>query len=506
MNSEPCPLLVVALAGRVGSGVSFVRDKIIQELKTYKYETEVIDVSDVFLDKFYQQYAEDPELRSLSEGSKADRTTELQRRGNYLRNKHGPDCIARFTFRDFIARDLDGEQGLTDRRAYVIDSLKNPHESEYLRQVLESAFLLVGVVADDSVRRTRLIERKNYSPEQFDRVSDIDAGEKESYEQNVTDTILGADYFFENNFNTKNEISLEAERFLRLVFKTSLDTPRRDEKGMMVAYSASLESACLSRQVGAAIFSESGDVISTGRNDVPQFGGGLYTTESPAGDKRCWVHGGKCYNDNEKIEIIESILKDITDRVEAGEQKHVIKDDVRKEIIDTVRESLKSSRVKRLLEFSRSIHAEMDAILAVARENIPGLKGSTLYCTTYPCHNCAKHIVGAGIKRVVFLEPYEKSMARKLHTDSIAGRDQDRSSKRLFIDSFTGTNPKRFNDFFSAHIERKTEKGIFRDNDRMRFTLTPVGAISITEMTARLELFRREHQPVLQEEEDAEQP
>ncbi|MDN3612645.1 hypothetical protein QWZ16_23945 [Vibrio ostreicida] len=26
----------------------------------------------------------------------------------------------------------------------------------------------------------------------------------------------------------------------------------------------------------------------------------------------------------------------------------------------------------------------------------------------FPCHNCAKHIVASGIKRVVYVEPYPK--------------------------------------------------------------------------------------------------
>lgn len=496
MNDDPCPLLVIALVGRVGSGVSFVRDKILQELKTYKYDTEVIDVSDIFLDRFYESYAEgDTQFKDLTSGSKADRTRELQRRGNYLREKHGPAFVARATFQDVIATDIGSEPGLENRRAYIIDSLKNPQESLYLRRVFESSFFLVAVVADDNVRRSRLVERKNYDPREFDAISSADGCEELTYGQNVTETILGADYFFENNFHTKNEISREAERFLRLVFKTSLDTPRVDEKGMMIAYAASLESACLSRQVGAAILSQSGDIISIGHNDVPQFGGGLYTPESPDGDGRCWVHGGKCYNDNEKSVIIDSIVAGIAGDVRDGNSNNQLKDEVLDVFLGIVRDNLQSSRVKKLLEFSRSIHAEMDAILTVARDNIAGIKDSTLYCTTYPCHNCAKHIVGAGIKRVVFLEPYEKSLARKLHPDSIADPEQDRTSKKLLIEPFTGTSPKRFNDFFSAQASGRKSNGIFLDNDRYRVSLSPVGAISISEMNARLELFRRKDNP-----------
>jgi deoxycytidylate deaminase len=71
-----------------------------------------------------------------------------------------------------------------------------------------------------------------------------------------------------------------------------------------------------------------------------------------------------------------------------------------------------------ITEFGRPVHAEMEAILSCARIGISPKMG-TLYCTTFPCHNCAKHIVAAGIKRVVYVEPYPKSKAEKLHSDSL---------------------------------------------------------------------------------------
>ncbi|MFD2579396.1 deaminase [Novosphingobium colocasiae] len=55
------------------------------------------------------------------------------------------------------------------------------------------------------------------------------------------------------------------------------------------------------------------------------------------------------------------------------------------------------------MNFSRSVHAEMEAIVSVARIGKGSTVESTLYTTTFPCHNCARHIVAAGITRVVFL-------------------------------------------------------------------------------------------------------
>jgi deoxycytidylate deaminase len=71
-----------------------------------------------------------------------------------------------------------------------------------------------------------------------------------------------------------------------------------------------------------------------------------------------------------------------------------------------------------LIEFSRAVHAEMDAILSAARTGAR-LVGSRLFVTTFPCHYCARHIVTAGISEVHYIEPYPKSRALNLHQDSI---------------------------------------------------------------------------------------
>lgn len=51
------------------------------------------------------------------------------------------------------------------------------------------------------------------------------------------------------------------------------------------------------------------------------------------------------------------------------------------------------------------LHAEANAITKVARSNNSS-DGSTLYVTSSPCLECAKLIIQAGIKRVVFSEYY----------------------------------------------------------------------------------------------------
>lgn len=53
------------------------------------------------------------------------------------------------------------------------------------------------------------------------------------------------------------------------------------------------------------------------------------------------------------------------------------------------------------------IHAEQNVLMFCAKKGIP-TDGTTMYITLSPCSTCAKLIVQAGIKRVVFLECYKE--------------------------------------------------------------------------------------------------
>jgi dCMP deaminase len=64
-------------------------------------------------------------------------------------------------------------------------------------------------------------------------------------------------------------------------------------------------------------------------------------------------------------------------------------------------------------ELCRGLHAEQNAIVQAALYGI-SIKGSILYCTTQPCVTCAKMIINAGIKRIIYQEKYPDELARKL--------------------------------------------------------------------------------------------
>ena len=118
--------------------------------------------------------------------------------------------------------------------------------------------------------------------------------------------------------------------------------------------------------------------------------------------------------------------------------KHLMKEDAEHSVGDP--------RIMDILEFGRIIHAEMSAICDAARNGLC-LRGGVMYCTTFPCHICAKHIIAVGICRVVYLEPYPKSYAFELHSDSIAV-DPDGLTDKVRFELFIGVAPYRYRDLF----------------------------------------------------------
>ncbi|MCG7044628.1 deaminase, partial [Pseudomonas aeruginosa] len=101
----------------------------------------------------------------------------------------------------------------------------------------------------------------------------------------------------------------------------------------------------------------------------------------------------------------------------------------------------KDSQLKSLIEFSRAVHAEMHALLTAGETKGGQIRNGKLFVTTYPCHSCARHLVAAGVKEVYFLEPYRKSLATRLHSDSITERESDDSKVRVM--PFDGVAPSR---------------------------------------------------------------
>jgi dCMP deaminase len=77
-----------------------------------------------------------------------------------------------------------------------------------------------------------------------------------------------------------------------------------------------------------------------------------------------------------------------------------------------LRDELKIPSGQRM-ELSRAIHAEQNAIIQAAKVGI-SIQDSTLYVTTHPCFTCAKMLINAGIKKIIYKDGYPDEFAREI--------------------------------------------------------------------------------------------
>jgi cytidine deaminase len=118
----------------------------------------------------------------------------------------------------------------------------------------------------------------------------------------------------------------------------------------------------------------------------------------------------------------------------------------------------RKSQIMDVIEYGRAVHAEMAAISSAANRGV-SIKGCDLYSTTFPCHECARHIVASGLRRVYYIEPYPKSLVIELYSDSIAiNGDIDKLDKVHFI-PFDGIAPRLYMKLFLGDKKREKKLG-----------------------------------------------
>lgn len=62
------------------------------------------------------------------------------------------------------------------------------------------------------------------------------------------------------------------------------------------------------------------------------------------------------------------------------------------------------------LDVCKAIHAEANIVLQLGY----GLQNATVYCNTQPCTNCFKLLMGAGVERIVWKNPYDDPYVKTL--------------------------------------------------------------------------------------------
>jgi len=445
--------LVIGIVSAVGTESTRVIGPLTDRLKGFGYTVEDIRVSSIL-------------PVPASAAREYDRIKHYMCEGDKLRQSSKNNVILAAG----VAQQISQKRGgAPTKKAYIVNSLKHPREVEFLRKVYGDGFYLIGIHADVKRRHKYLTEDKSCTQEQANELIKIDEDESFDHGQKTRDTYHLADFFL-NFGKNDDQIKNGLQRFLELIFSHPYKNPTFDEFAMFMAFNSSVRSGDLSRQVGAVISRER-QIIATGANDVPQSGGGLYWAEmNPETGEVNDRPDGKDYmrdmdsNKQTQAEIIREIATALLDKGLVSADKEI-----------DLAAALKESKISDLTEFGRIVHAEMDALLSCSRAGIPTVD-STLYCTTFPCHNCAKHIIASGITRVVYVEPYPKSRALEFHSEAIELKSElnttTADNRLVKFEPFVGVGPRRFLDLFSmslgsgSKLRRKNKDGSTVDWDK----------------------------------------
>ncbi|MCL2607955.1 MAG: cytidine/deoxycytidylate deaminase family protein [Methanomassiliicoccaceae archaeon] len=139
-----------------------------------------------------------------------------------------------------------------------------------------------------------------------------------------------------------------------------MDRPDSDTYFMNMADLISTRSTCVRRRVGAVIVKDK-RVLTTGYNG------------SPRGTRHCEEEG--CIRDQQNI---------------PSGTRH---------------------------ELCRGVHAEQNAVIQAAYFGI-SIDGASIYTTTFPCSMCAKMLINAGIKEIVYLDNYTDELSERLFDET----------------------------------------------------------------------------------------
>jgi cytidine deaminase len=332
--------------------------------------------------------------------------------------------------------------------------------------------MLIGVHAPEALRLHNLTNRRRErspstsGPFEVAAIEDIKRDEQDlsvPYGQSMRTTFAESDFIVDSRSDDVLRATLG--RTIDVVFGDPFATPTRDEQAMAQAYVAGVRSSEMGRQVGAALVSPQGDIVATGTNEVPRGGGGLYWSGDRP-DHRDFKEPVPVDSNTEwKRRVARELIARLGDEGldgrwldtsrAAGPDGVVAEDDLEAFLV-----TVKGTRFADLIEFGRAVHAEMEAVLSAARRGV-AVQDATVVCTTFPCHNCTRHLIAAGVRRLVYLFPYAKSLARELHYDAIEIDPADPAAVpagRMLMEQFIGVTPRGFTHYFVfSRIDRKDD-------------------------------------------------
>ncbi|NHM01467.1 cytidine/deoxycytidylate deaminase family protein [Flavobacterium difficile] len=216
-----------------------------------------------------------------------------------------------------------------------------------------------------------------------------------------------------NTFLTREE---QLMKLISLIYQPGLITPSASERNMQIAYTAKLNSGCISRQVGAVITDKNFVAKSIGWNDVAK------------GHTPCNLRNVEDYfNDNISNSVHYSEFeKGNPTSTSDYKYKNSAVSNFKEAIIDYFEQDYNDKKEElngKNCSFcfksihnhyegesnqvhTRSLHAEENAMLQLTKSGGLGVEHGILFTTASPCELCSKKAYQLGIRIIFYIDPY----------------------------------------------------------------------------------------------------
>ena len=379
----------------------------------------------------------------------------IRRSGSPTSDELSPDGFTNISKTiDTIIKDIrtKSKKEQVDKRTYiVIDAIRNQFEATYF-QDRYSSFYLLAISCPEDHRNSRLSNIGYSSPEIIEineaehTEKPIDFDNEGAYiKQDIASCLQRADLYI-NNPNSPDkaseyfDLANQLITFVTLMIHPGLVTPSAIERCMQVAYTAKLNSGCISRQVGAAITDGSFSIKAIGWNDVPE------------GQVPCNLR-----NRSDLLAGRDSQTYSTYERSDAGFREHIrqstiplqsIWEDTGRNLPYCFKSEFNKFKEKDNQVHTRSLHAEENAFLQIVKNGGVSIKGGKLFTTASPCDLCSKKAYQLGIQEIYFIDPYPGIAT----THTLMGGTNNPS---LIL--FTGAIGRAFHNIYTPKLPYKDE-------------------------------------------------
>ena len=259
-------------------------------LEGHSYQVAEIRVTDVF--EVLSRYIKPK--RALSKKTEFVRYETYIAYGNQLRASFQDDILAALAIRRVMEKRLRlTKPGQYSKIAYLLHQFKRKEEIDLLRNVYGRLFFQVSVYSRRGARVDYLSRKFASSEDRPIAQAYRDSAEalitrdenqiEEKHGQRVASIFHDADFIV--SLDAPKTVDAQVHRFCELIFGSNTLSPNKLEYGLFAAKGAALRTLDLSRQVGAAIFSSGGEILSLGCNEVPKAGGGTYWCDEEFDDR-----------------------------------------------------------------------------------------------------------------------------------------------------------------------------------------------------------------------------